>query len=203
MSNYFGFISGGGSGGGGGLTYKGNWDALLNIPPLASGVGVNGDYYVVSVAGNTNLDGITNWQIGDWAIFNGTVWQKIDNSVTSPNVRTATFGCTVNGGGFAPLVGIIGYTVIPYNGTITGWNIVSDIAGSCVIDVWKANGVVPTVANTIAGTEKPTLIAQQLNSDNALTTWTIAVTSGDVIGFYLDSASTLTSVNLIITILKT
>lgn len=122
-------------------------------------------------------------------------------SVT-PNVRTATFGCSVNGGGFAPLTGIIGYTVIPYNGTITGWSIVSDVVGSCVIDVWKAAGVVPTVANTIAGTEKPTLSSQQLNSDNALTTWTTAVTAGDVIGFYLDSASTLTNVNLIITILK-
>ena len=118
------------------------------------------------------------------------------------NVKTSTFGCSVNGGGFAPLTGIIGYTVIPYSGTITGWSIVSDVVGSCVIDVWKAAGVVPTVANTIAGTEKPTLSSQQLNSDNALSTWTTAVTAGDVIGFNLDSAATLTSINLIITILK-
>lgn len=64
----------------GGLTYNGTWDALLNLPPLASGVGVNGEYYIVSVAGTTNLDGITDWEIGDWAIFNGTTWQKIDNT---------------------------------------------------------------------------------------------------------------------------
>lgn len=203
MSNYFGFMSASGGGGGGGLNYQGNWDASLNIPFLTSGVGVNGYYYIVSVAGNTNLDGITNWQIGDWAIFNGTAWQKIDNSTTSPNVRTATFGCTANGGGFAPLTGIIGYTVIPYNGTITGWNIVSDVSGSCVIDIWKANGVVPTVANTICAGSKPTLSSQQLNSDTILLGWTISVVAGDVIGFNLDSASTLTSVNLIITILKT
>lgn len=89
------------------------------------------------------------------------------------------------------------------NGTITGWSIVSDVAGDCVIDVWKAPGTIPTVANTITGTEKPTLTAQQLNFDTNLTTWTVSVTAGDVIGFNLDSASTLTSVNLIITILKT
>ena len=64
----------------GGLTDNGTWDALLNVPPLASGVGVNGEYYIVSVAGTTNLDGITDWEIGDWAIFNGTTWQKIDNT---------------------------------------------------------------------------------------------------------------------------
>ena len=68
-----------------GLVYQGTWNALTNVPPLTSSVGTQGYYYVVSVAGTTNLNGITDWQIGDWAIFNGTVWQKIDNtdSVTS------------------------------------------------------------------------------------------------------------------------
>jgi hypothetical protein len=62
-----------------GLTYKGTWNALLNLPLLTSGVGIAGDYYIVSEAGTTNLDGITDWQVGDWAIFEGGVWQKIDN----------------------------------------------------------------------------------------------------------------------------
>lgn len=65
-----------------GLTYKGTWNATLNIPTLTSGVGVSGEYYVVSVAGNTNLDGITDWQVGDWAIFvtdSPDRWQKVDN----------------------------------------------------------------------------------------------------------------------------
>lgn len=62
-----------------GLTYKGTWDALLNFPILVSSVGTAGDYYIVSVAGITNLDGITDWQVGDWAIFEGGVWQKVDN----------------------------------------------------------------------------------------------------------------------------
>jgi thiamine pyrophosphokinase len=64
----------------GGLSYQGTWNASTNTPSLASGVGVNGRYYIVSVAGTTNLDGITDWNVGDWAIFNGSNWQKIDNS---------------------------------------------------------------------------------------------------------------------------
>jgi hypothetical protein len=46
----------------------------------------------VDVAGNTNLNGITDWQVGDWAIFNGSVWQKVDNTdaVTSVNGFTGT-----------------------------------------------------------------------------------------------------------------
>ena len=61
-----------------GLTYKGTWNADTNTPTLTSGVGTNGDYYIVSFPGTTNLDGVTDWQVGDWAIFE-TVWQKIDN----------------------------------------------------------------------------------------------------------------------------
>lgn len=64
-----------------GLTYKGAWNANTNTPTLTSGVGTAGDYYIVSVAGNTNLDGVTDWQVGDWAIFESAtnMWQKIDN----------------------------------------------------------------------------------------------------------------------------
>jgi len=71
----------------GGLNYQGNWNASTNSPTLTSSAGTNGYYYTVSVAGSTNLNGITDWQVGDWAIFNGTIWQKIDqtNSVTSVN----------------------------------------------------------------------------------------------------------------------
>jgi hypothetical protein len=64
-----------------GLNFKGTWDALTNNPTLTSSVGVGGDYYIVSIAGNTNLNGITDWQVGDWAIFESAtnMWQKVDN----------------------------------------------------------------------------------------------------------------------------
>jgi hypothetical protein len=62
-----------------GLNFQGEWDANANNPALASGVGVQGYYYIVGTPGTTNLDGNNSWQTGDWAIFNGTVWQEIDN----------------------------------------------------------------------------------------------------------------------------
>ena len=64
----------------GGLSYQGTWNATTNTPTLTSSVGTSGYYYVVATAGSTNLNGITDWQIGDWLIFNGSVWQKIDQS---------------------------------------------------------------------------------------------------------------------------
>ena len=76
----------------GDLNYQGTWNASTNTPTLTSSVGTKGYYYVVSVAGTTNLNGITDWQVGDWAVFNGSVWQKIDNTdaVTSVNGQTGT-----------------------------------------------------------------------------------------------------------------
>lgn len=76
----------------GDLNYQGTWNATTNTPTLTSSVGTQGYYYVVDVAGTTNLNGITDWQVGDWAIFNGSVWQKVDNTdaVTSVNGQVGT-----------------------------------------------------------------------------------------------------------------
>jgi hypothetical protein len=80
----------------GGLSYQGTWNASTNTPTLTSSVGVNGYYYIVATAGSTNLNGITDWQIGDWLMFNGSVWQKIDQSnlVTSVNGQTGAVSLT-------------------------------------------------------------------------------------------------------------
>jgi hypothetical protein len=76
----------------GALSYQGTWNATTNTPTLTSGTGTKGYYYVVSVGGSTDLDGITDWVVGDWAVFNGTVWQQIDNTdaVTSVNGQVGT-----------------------------------------------------------------------------------------------------------------
>jgi hypothetical protein len=62
----------------GALNYKGTWNASTNTPTLTSSVGTKGDYYVVSTAGTTNLNGQTLWGVGDWAVFNGAVWQRVE-----------------------------------------------------------------------------------------------------------------------------
>jgi hypothetical protein len=64
----------------GGSIYQGVWNAATNTPTLTSGVGTDGYYYITNVAGNTNLDGISDWHVGDWAIFHGGVWQQVDNT---------------------------------------------------------------------------------------------------------------------------
>ena len=115
-----------------------------------------------------------------------------------------SFGITIDGGGSAITTGVKGYITVPYNGTITGWDIFGDTTGSIVVDVWKDTyaNFPPTVADTIAGTEKPTLSSAVKNQDTNLTSWTTSVTAGDIVAFNVDSAATVTRVNLIIYITK-
>ena len=71
----------------GGAIYQGTWTASTNTPTLTSSVGTQGYSYIVSVAGSTNLDGISDWNVGDWAIFDGTAWQQVDNTDTVVSVN--------------------------------------------------------------------------------------------------------------------
>ena len=121
------------------VNYQGTWNASTNTPTLVSSVGVAGSYYVVSVAGNTNLNGITSWFVGDWAIFNGTIWQKVNGTMLGTMAyqnanAVAITGGTINGttiGDTTPAA-ITGTTIgIDTSGTnaeiapntgITGWN---------------------------------------------------------------------------------
>lgn len=76
----------------GALNYKGTWNASTNSPTLTSGAGTKGDYYVVSVAGSTSLDGISNWGIGDWAVYNGSVWQRVEGGADLNGVNLTVSG---------------------------------------------------------------------------------------------------------------
>ncbi|MCJ2039849.1 hypothetical protein MKK55_13010 [Methylobacterium sp. J-059] len=69
----------------GGLLYHGGWNAATNSPAMPAPASANkGWYFIVTTAGTTSLPGtfgpITDWQIGDWAVSDGTYWEKVDSS---------------------------------------------------------------------------------------------------------------------------
>lgn len=80
----------------GALNYQGTWNASTNSPTLTSSSGTKGFFFTVSVNGSTTLDGISSWAIGDDAVFNGSVWQKISGgSVTVVSVAGKTGAVTL------------------------------------------------------------------------------------------------------------
>ena len=78
-------------------TYQGTWNASTNNPTLTSSVGTQGYYYVVSVAGTTTLNGVSDWNVGDWAIFSGGVWEKVPGSNTESFTNLTTTNLAVTG----------------------------------------------------------------------------------------------------------
>ena len=118
----------------GALVYKGTWNAATNNPFLQSSVGDKGDYYVVSQAGTTNLNGITDWQVNDIAVFNGAVWEKIDttDAVLSVNGQTGVVVLNAaNVGAVANTVNVIAGTGLAGGGALTA-NVTLDLSNTAV-----------------------------------------------------------------------
>lgn len=74
----------------GGLAYQGVWNAAINQPTLASGVGAKGTFYEIGSAGSTSLDGISQWNSGDFVVFSGTASQKVGGALTGADLSSAT-----------------------------------------------------------------------------------------------------------------
>ncbi|MBB4017396.1 hypothetical protein GGR16_002425 [Chelatococcus caeni] len=65
----------------GAVSYQGTWNAGTNSPAVpAAAPGNKGWYYIVAVAGATDISGITDWEVGDWVISDGVAWSKVDNT---------------------------------------------------------------------------------------------------------------------------
>jgi hypothetical protein len=135
----------------GAVNYKGTWNAATNTPTLTSGTGNKGDYYVVNTAGSTNLDGITDWAIGDWAIFNGTIWQKVDNTdaVSSVNGQVGTVVLNAaNVGAVANTTFVNATGLLTGGGQLTG-NVAIDLTS---VPIANVTGGVANTVEIIAGT---------------------------------------------------
>jgi hypothetical protein len=126
--------------------------------------------------------------------INGTTYDlSADRTWTiAAGGTSATIGVTIDGSGGTITSGIKGYVQIPYACTINSWRIIANASGSTVIDVWKtASPTIPTVANTITGSAKPTLSVAQTNASSTLTGWTTSIAANDILAFNVDSATTV------------
>jgi hypothetical protein len=73
------------------MDYKGNWNASTNTPTLADGVGSTGDVYRTNVAGTQDLgSGPQTFAVGDWVVYNGTIWELSNNSSAVMSVNGFT-----------------------------------------------------------------------------------------------------------------
>lgn len=151
----------------GAMKYQGTWDASTNSPTLASppAASTKGFYYVVSVAGSTNLSGITDWKVGDWAVSNGSTWDKVDSSdqvasvaglqgvITATNLLTALGASTAALGALTPAADRLPYftsasaaalaTLTTYGRTVIALADAAELTAQINVFTSSLKGVVP------------------------------------------------------------
>jgi len=136
----------------------------------------------------------------------GFVSKKITvGNLIPDSAKIGAFGITIDAGTSVITTGLKNWVTIPYDCTITGWQLLADTSGSIVIDLWKDTLVnyPPDVSDTITASAKPTLSSQTSTSSSTLTGWTTSVTAGDVVSFNVDSVTNIHKVTLTIGVLKT
>lgn len=173
----------------GALNYKGTWNASTNTPALASGVGTKGDYYVVSVAGTTALDGISNWGVGDWVTSNGSVWQRVEGGADLNGVNLSVSGTSTLSALTASTALALNASkeVVSVTNTGTGSNVLAT-APTLVGDVTFSTGnlVIGTAGKGIDFSADPSTagMTSELLDDYEEGTWTptlqYSVSNGDL-----------------------
>lgn len=79
------------------VEYLGTWNANTNTPTLANGTGTSGQFYIVSTAGSTDFGaGPIAFNVGDWVLYNGTIWERAVQSNVVQSVNGSTGVVTVN-----------------------------------------------------------------------------------------------------------
>lgn len=128
--------------------------------------------------------------------------------ITGPAIA----GVTIDGGGSAIGTGQKGYIQIPFPGTITGWSIVADQAGSISVEIDKHASSAPPAAPARPNTtidkisaSAPCALSSAASASGGtseVSTWATAVAGYDVIGFNVASAATVTRVTVTLVIAR-
>ena len=162
-----------------GLSFEGNWNADTDTPDLSTATPDNGQFWIVSVAGSTNLDGITDWKVGDWAIYVSTGagtdgWQKVDNTSTLSGAGVA--GQVSFWTGTANVAGDAGFT---YNAITNNLSVGNDIEIGGVMTAsggnsgeWNTAYDNSITALNVTGTTTKTLTATQQDGGTLTASWT-------------------------------
>lgn len=172
------------------MDYKGTYDIITNTPTLVNGTGNAGDVYINTAAGTRDFGaGPITVAIGDWLVYDGSVWQKSVNSNAVASVNGYTGIVVLNksdiglsnventalstwaGSSNITTVGTIGSGI--WNGTPIGD---SYLSSSFV----KTNGTTPLTADWNAGSFRITTGNITSNGDALINGLTVGKGSGSI-----------------------
>ena len=174
-----------------GLTFAGTWDATT-AEPTATQVG---QYYIVSVAGTTNLSGYNDWYVGDWAVVQSlgpVVWQYINNSNFVQSVASKTGVVTLDTGD------ITDFPVASAATILASASVANDRLVDATITSTKIASGTIVAANIASGTITATQIADATIVGSKIAAATIAAANivGSTITTTQIASATITGGNI-------
>ncbi len=177
------------SGGGGGTT---NASSLVSglVSPAVGGTGVDNGTNTVTLGGPVVLSGA-----GPLTINAPSTTSFTPPGGTSFVSYSILFGA--DGAGSAVVTGGKRCTAVPYNGVITNWMIVGDVAGSVAFDIQLGNsGSIPT--SSIVASAPPVVTSSTNGASSTLTGWTTTLTAGQNICVSVTTVSVFSWCNLLV-----
>lgn len=132
--------------------------------------------------------------------FTGPLVQATDGGdrVIVNVTSDGTLMIVIDGAGAPITTGVKLDVPLPFSGEFTEWDLFADQSGSIQLDVWRDSyaNFPPTVADTIAGSDKPRIAAGVKNQSVSLTGWNKVFAAGDILRINVDSAATINRVSL-------
>ena len=113
--------------------------------------------------------------------------------------------------GYPLNTGLQGYLVAPYSGEINSATLLSDVAGTVALDIWKCSAAVfdagithPAAGDSICAGTPPALTNAVLSNNATLAGWATTFNAGDILAFNLNSTDReITSLTLALSVTKT
>ena len=187
---------------GAGFEYDPATDTLAVAKIAVGGITFDGQNQLT----DPNADRLLGWDdsAGTTAYFAPSGGLEISgtNLQMTTNQRASAIEFVIDGGGAAITPGLKGFIRVPMACTITGASLLADTPGSIVVDIWKDSfaNYPPTAAASITGATPPALGNAAKSENTGLTAWTTSIAAGDVLGFHVDSATTVTRVTVALTV---
>lgn len=156
---------------------------------------------VLSTDSNLTADRVLDFNTGD---ANRDVTINGD-AVISQHTAVQTITFVIDGGDSTIITGVKGFLEIPFACTINAVTLLADQSGSIVVDIWKDTyaNFPPTDADSITAAAVPTITTATKSQDTTLTGWTTSIAAGDIIGYNVDSVTTLRRVTVALKVTKT
>lgn len=137
------------------MEYQGVYNATTNSPSLIDGTGNTGDVYRVSVAGTRNFgSGSITLRVGDYVIYNGSVWQKSATTDAVASVAGKTGDVTLDAADIA--TGTFALSKLTTTGSASSSTFLRGDGA------WSAPGGITRSVQTI---NSPTTLAAASNTD--------------------------------------